>query len=131
MSEAKRVIVIAGPNGAGKSTFAREFLPNEAACPVFVNADLIAARLSPFAPEKAAIRAGRLMLEELQRHAAGGASFAFETTLSGRGYAPLIQRWQAAGYRVHLVSRGCPPWMWPWSAWRPGWHKGGTTSPRR
>lgn len=65
MSEAKRVIVIAGPNGAGKSTFAREFLPNEAACPVFVNADLIAAGLSPFAPEKAAIRAGRLMLEEL------------------------------------------------------------------
>ena len=65
MSEAKRVIVIARPNGAGKSTFAREFLPNEAACPVFVNADLIAAGLSPFAPEKAAIRAGRLMLEEL------------------------------------------------------------------
>lgn len=65
MSEAKCVIVIAGPNGAGKSTFAREFLPNEAACPVFVNADLIAAGLSPFAPEKAAIRAGRLMLEEL------------------------------------------------------------------
>ena len=92
MSEAKRIIVIAGPNGAGKSTFAREFLPNEAACPVFVNADLIAAGLSPFAPEKAAIRAGRLMLEELQRHAAGGVSFAFETTLSGRGYAPLIQR---------------------------------------
>ena len=108
MSEEKRVIVIAGPNGAGKSTFAREFLPNEAACPVFVNADLIAAGLSPFAPEKAAIRAGRLMLEELQRHAAGGASFAFETTLSGRGYAPLIQRWQAAGYRVHLVFLRLP-----------------------
>ena len=65
MSLDRRIIVIAGPNGAGKSTFAREFLPNEAACPVFVNADLIAAGLSPFAPEKAAIRAGRLMLEEL------------------------------------------------------------------
>ena len=54
----QRVIIIAGPNGAGKSTFAREFLPNEAGCPIFVNADLIAAGLSPFAPEDAALRAG-------------------------------------------------------------------------
>ena len=50
-----RAIIIAGPNGAGKTTFAREFLPVEAQCPVFVNADLIAAGLSPFAPEVAAI----------------------------------------------------------------------------
>ncbi len=104
----KRVIVIAGPNGAGKSTFAREFLPNEAGCPIFVNADLIAAGLSPFAPEKAAIRAGRLMLEEIHRHAAAGESFAFETTLSGRGYAHLIPAWQAAGYAVHLVFLRLP-----------------------
>lgn len=100
--------VIAGPNGAGKSTFAREFLPNEAGCPAFVNADLIAAGLSPFAPEKAAIRAGRLMLEEIHRHAATGKSFAFETTLSGRGYAHLIPAWQAAGYAVHLVFLRLP-----------------------
>jgi predicted ABC-type ATPase len=104
----KRVIIIAGPNGAGKSTFAREFLPNEASCPVFVNADLIAAGLSPFAPEKAAMRAGRLMLEEIQRHAAEGESFAFETTLSGRGYAHLIPEWQAAGYAVHLIFLRLP-----------------------
>ena len=32
----RKVIIIAGPNGAGKTTFAREFLPNEVACPVFV-----------------------------------------------------------------------------------------------
>ena len=57
----RKVIVIAGPNGAGKTTFAREFLPNEAACPVFVNADLIAAGLAPFAPETATVQAGRLM----------------------------------------------------------------------
>lgn len=43
-----RVLIIAGPNGAGKTTFAREFLPNEAGCPVFVNADLIAAGLANF-----------------------------------------------------------------------------------
>jgi predicted AAA+ superfamily ATPase len=57
-----KIIIIAGPNGAGKTTFAREFLPQEAGCPVFVNADLIAAGLSPFAPERAALQAGRLTL---------------------------------------------------------------------
>lgn len=52
MEETPRVIIIAGPNGAGKTTFAREFLPSEAACPVFVNADLISAGIAPFAPLK-------------------------------------------------------------------------------
>ncbi|MEI6414311.1 MAG: zeta toxin family protein [Pseudomonadota bacterium] len=98
-----RVIIIAGPNGAGKTTFAREFLPNEADCPVFVNADLIAAGLAPFFPETAAIQAGRLMLRELTRHVSAHRSFAFETTLSGRGYLRLIKQWQTAGYRVKLI----------------------------
>jgi len=49
-SPSKKVVIIAGPNGAGKTTFAREFLPAEAALPVFINADLIAAGLSPFNP---------------------------------------------------------------------------------
>jgi predicted ABC-type ATPase len=103
LAEDLRVIVIAGPNGAGKTTFAREFLPNEAACPVFVNADLIASGLAPFAPDTAALQAGRLMLQELERHFAARESFAFETTLSGRGYLRQIERWQAAGYRVKLI----------------------------
>lgn len=46
----KQIIIIAEPNGAGKTTFAREYLPNEAACTDFINADLIAAGLSPFNP---------------------------------------------------------------------------------
>lgn len=99
----RKVIIIAGPNGAGKTTFAREFLPNEAACPVFINADLIAAGLAPFAPETAAVQAGRLMLAELERHFAARASFAFETTLSGRAYLRHITQWQAAGYQVELI----------------------------
>ncbi len=70
----KRIIIIAGPNGAGKTTFALEYLPNEADCPVFVNADLIADGISPFAPEIVAVRAGRLMLEEIRRHARHGVS---------------------------------------------------------
>lgn len=71
----KKIIIIANPNGAGKTTFARAFLPEEAQCPRFINADLIAAGLSPFAPEVAAIRAGRLMLEEMAACAKREASF--------------------------------------------------------
>lgn len=103
MEAAPRIIIIAGPNGAGKTTFAREFLPGEAECPVFVNADLIAAGLAPFAPETASIQAGRLMLQELARHFSARTSFAFETTLSGRGYLRQISDWQKAGYRVKLI----------------------------
>ena len=65
MNEQKRIVIIAGPNGAGKTTFAQEFLPFEAGLPLFINADLIAAGLSPFQPDAVAIRAGRLMLEEI------------------------------------------------------------------
>ena len=39
--------IIAGPNGAGKTTFALKYLPQVAGCRSFVNADLIAAGLSP------------------------------------------------------------------------------------
>ena len=70
---------------------------------MFVNADLIAAGIAPFAPETAALRAGRLMLEEISLHFAARTSFAFETTLSGRGYLRLIKEWQAAGYRVKII----------------------------
>jgi predicted ABC-type ATPase len=95
--------VLAGPNGAGKTTFAREFLPAEAQCPIFINADLIAAGLAPFNPEAASMRAGRLMLEEINRHLASAQSFALETTLSGLGYARQIAAWQRLGYRVELI----------------------------
>ena len=101
MSE-RKILIIAGPNGAGKTTFAQEFLPAEAECPHFVNADLIAAGLSPFSPELVAVRAGRIMLELIHEHARKGEGFAFETTLSGRIYMRLISRWQAEGYIVKL-----------------------------
>jgi predicted ABC-type ATPase len=99
----QQIVIIAGPNGAGKTTFARSFLLNEADCPNFVNADLIAAGLSPFNPDAAAIRAGRLMLAEIRRLAGQRISFAFETTLSGRTYAALIPKWREDGYRVDLL----------------------------
>lgn len=99
----RRIIIIAGPNGAGKTTFAREYLPLEVGITAFINADLIAAGLSPFAPELAARRAGRLMLEEIDRCAAAGISFAFETTLAGKGYLRRIAAWKLMGYHVKLI----------------------------
>jgi predicted ABC-type ATPase len=102
------VYIIAGPNGAGKTTFAVEFLPKYAECPNFVNADLIAQGIAPFAPETAAVRAGRLMLQEIERLAQDHASFGFETTLSGRGYLHLIQRLKARGYQVHFFFLWVP-----------------------
>lgn len=98
----KQIIIIAGPNGAGKTTFARSFLPEEAQCLRFINADLIAAGLSPFAPEMAALKAGRLMLGEIADCVRKKESFAFETTLSGLNYLARIRHWREKGYHVTL-----------------------------
>jgi predicted ABC-type ATPase len=103
MNKELKIVIIAGPNGAGKTTLAREFLPNEADCPDFINADLIAAGLSPFRPGTAAIRAGRLMLEEMDSRVSKSESFSFETTLSGLSYASKIRQWRQHGYHVKLI----------------------------
>jgi predicted ABC-type ATPase len=108
MAKQRRIIILAGPNGAGKTTFAREYLLKEAHCPDFVNVDLIAAGLSPFDPARAAIRAGRIMLAEIQRRIRKGESFAFETTLSGHMYARLIPEWRSADYQVRLIFLSLP-----------------------
>ena len=108
MNKRRRIVIIAGPNGAGKTTFAREFLPREAECPDFINVDLIAAGLSPFDPQRAARRAGRLMLLEIARRVRAGESFAFETTLSGKNYARLVPQWQSVGYHVTLMFLSLP-----------------------
>lgn len=104
----KKVMIIAGPNGAGKTTFARSFLPVEAHCPRFINADLIAAGLAPFAPETAAIKAGRLMLAEIAECTAHGHSFAVETTLSGLTYLRQIRQWREQGYHISLFFLALP-----------------------
>lgn len=100
---APRCIIIAGPNGAGKTTFAREFLPKDAGVIRFVNADLLAAGLSPLKPELAVLSAGRLFLGELDRLAKAHQDFAFESTLSGLTYVSRLKRWKAAGYRIEII----------------------------
>jgi predicted ABC-type ATPase len=96
------VYVLAGPNGAGKTTFAQEFLPDFVHCREFVNADMIAAGLSPFAPETQDFRAARLMLSRIKELAAAQASFAFETTLAGRCHVHHLKRMREVGYQVVL-----------------------------
>ncbi|MEW6234580.1 MAG: zeta toxin family protein [Candidatus Omnitrophota bacterium] len=108
ISPQKKIVIIAGPNGAGKTTFAQEFLPQEAECPLFINADLIASGLSPFQPDAAALKAGRLMLQEIESYVAQGKSFAFETTLSGKIYARRIPEWQKMGYWIKLFYLSLP-----------------------
>ena len=98
-----RCILIAGPNGAGKTTFARRYLPENARVVHFVNADLIATGLSPLKPEIAAIAAARMVLGEIDRHLAGRADFAFETTLSGLTYVRRLESWKRTGYRIDIV----------------------------
>jgi predicted ABC-type ATPase len=98
-----RCILIAGPNGAGKTTFAREFLPKDAGVIHFVNADLLAAGLSPLQPNLATLNAGRLFLGELDRLARSRQDFAFESTLSGLTYISRLRRWKTAGYRIEII----------------------------
>jgi len=63
---------------------------------------IIAAGLAPFAPETAAIKAGRLLLKEIEHCVQHGESFAFETTLAGQNYLRHIEQWRTQSYRVSL-----------------------------
>ncbi len=101
------VYIIAGPNGAGKTTFAERFIPHYTDCTEFVNADMIARGLSPFAPDRVSLQAGRIMLERLRWLAEKGLDFAFETTLSGKTYARFLRRLRTQGYQTHLF------YLWP------------------
>lgn len=104
----KAIYIIAGPNGSGKTTFARMFLPDYVKCPNFVNADLIAQGLAPFGPRAAAIKAGKLLLQQIHEYAGRGVDFAFETTLSGKSYANLLKGLKAKGYALHLFFLWIP-----------------------
>ncbi len=100
--ESPCVIVLAGPNGAGKSTISQALLAEALQVPHFVNADVIARGLSGFRSEEMAFKAGRVMLDHLRELAAVKETFAFETTLATRSFAPWIQEIKAQGYRFHL-----------------------------
>lgn len=100
--------IIAGPNGAGKTTFALKYLPEVAGCQRFINADLIAAGLSPLAPEREQSAASRLYFAEIERGVDAREDFAFETTLAGRGYLRLVDRLAQDGWRTELIYLALP-----------------------
>src|SRR5690554_4748353 len=100
--------IVAGPNGAGKAALALHYPPQVAQCARFINAALIAAGLSPLAPERELLAASRIFLREIEDAIEEGEDFAFETTLSGRGYLSLVKRLLATGWRVELVYLALP-----------------------
>lgn len=97
------VVVIAGPNGAGKTTIAKRVLADTLGIDEFVNADTIAQGLSGFRPERAAFAAGRVMLARLHELGKQGGSFAFESTLASRTFAPWLRDRIATGYQLHIL----------------------------
>lgn len=87
--------MIAGPNGSGKSTIVKRYLAGK--IPV-INPDDIAAveKVGP-------IQAGRLAIERQNRLLMRGASFAFETTLSGKRELWVMQNARERGYKLNLI----------------------------
>jgi predicted ABC-type ATPase len=99
----KRLYIISGCNGAGKTTASYTILPEMLDCNEFVNADEIAKGLSPFNPNKVAIKSGRLMLTRIDELLESGVDFAFETTLSTRSYVNTVKKAQEKGYFVTVL----------------------------
>jgi predicted ABC-type ATPase len=95
--------IIGGSNGSGKTTVALSLLPNFLEVFEYVNADAIAAGLSPLNPESVAFKAGRLMLERLRTLSNSGVDFAFETTLASRTYASFLRNCKSKGYTINLI----------------------------
>jgi predicted ABC-type ATPase len=72
-------------------------------CKEFVNADSIAAGLSPFKPESVAFEAGRIMLHRIRQLIEEKADFGFETTLAAKSYISLIKIARESGYEISLL----------------------------
>jgi len=98
-----KLYIISGCNGAGKSTSAYTILPEILNCNEFVNADNIAAGISPFSPDTVAFEAGRIMLQRIDQLVFQGVDFAIETTLSSKSYFFKMQDWQNQGYEIILI----------------------------
>lgn len=105
---APHAYIIAGPNGAGKTTFAKEYLPRYAHCREFLNADLLAAGISPFDPDTAAVAAGRVLLARMKELIRQRKDFGFETTLAGKTYLSILHDMKDRGYKLHLFYLWLP-----------------------
>lgn len=97
------VYMIGGPNGAGKTTAAMGLMPSAIDCVEYVNADAIAAGLSPFRPAGVTIEAGRVMLKRIAELARARRDFAFETTMASRSFMPFLRQCRVRGYRIEAL----------------------------
>src|SRR5580658_6848030 len=95
------IYILAGPNGVGKTTYANRYLPDFIRELEFVNADLIARGIAPYAPEGAAMEAGRIALERIRHLIGSGTSFTWETTMSGRTAVRWLQSAKDTGYTIN------------------------------
>jgi len=102
------VYLLAGANGAGKTTLAKKILPDYLGVKTFINADLIAGGIAPFDAEGVALKAGKLLLTEIEDATKKQVDFGFETTLSGKSYVNLIRKLVAAGFAVHVLFLWIP-----------------------
>ena len=93
--------IIAGANGSGKSTLASELLSEENI--EFLNADDIAKELCPNNIESVKIKAGKIVLEKLNKLLLNKKSFAIETTLSGKNHIKTIEKAKTLGYKTVII----------------------------
>ena len=61
-----RIIILAGPKRPGKNSSSRHLLRDASGIGECVNADVIAAGLSGFAPEPVAFKAGRIVFNRIR-----------------------------------------------------------------
>ena len=108
--------IIAGCNGAGKTTASFTVLPEMLGCREFVNADEIAAGLSPFNPEGVAIQAGRLMIDRIIYLLKEGETFAFETTLATRSMKGPMGWSGSFSHSCETLPTSSAPAVWPFSS---------------
>ncbi|MCI7514629.1 MAG: zeta toxin family protein [Bacteroidales bacterium] len=98
-----RMFIISGCNGAGKTTASYSLLPEMLECSEFVNSDEFAKGLSPFNPEKAAIKASRFVIMKIRHLISRQMDFAVETTLATRTLLKTVKMAQSNGYTVTLL----------------------------
>lgn len=108
--ESPTIYLFAGCNGAGKTTFARAYLTTDyfKTPPRFLNADEIARGLSPLAPESVALKAGKLLLSEIDNCLRDHKSFAIESTLSGQAQIEILKHAGSLGYRIEMFYLWIP-----------------------
>jgi predicted ABC-type ATPase len=122
----RSVSVVAGPNGAGKSTFVENYLNRYVDCDEFLNADLIARGLSPFAPERQSLRASEIFLQRLGELEAGKGVLPWRLRLRGATIAGAFRAGKNLGFTLPCSLSGYQVTKWPYSELHRGWLKADT-----